>query len=65
MLHSIFQWPTNAARPELGFCPVMVMGHALCSDFSMLSRTLNINAAVFDTVVKIINTQHLCREVGF
>jgi hypothetical protein len=30
----------------------------------MLSRTLSVNLAVFDTVVKIIDTQHLCRETG-
>jgi len=64
MLDSIFKWPINAEQPELGFCPVIVMGHALRGDLAMLSRTLGVHAAVFDTVVSTIDTQQLCRETG-
>ncbi|KAH3913924.1 hypothetical protein HBI56_056010 [Parastagonospora nodorum] len=62
MLESIFKWSFDAEYPELGFCPVIVMGHALSGDLAMLSRTLGVHAAVFDTVVSIIDTQQLCRE---
>jgi hypothetical protein len=64
MLDSIFRWPIDPASPSLGSCPVVVVGHSLKDDFLMLSRTLSVNLAVFDTVVKIIDTQHLCRETG-
>jgi hypothetical protein len=65
MLDSIFRWPIDPSKPELGSCPVAVLGHSLKDDFLMLSRTLGVNPAVFDTVVKTIDTQHLCRETGF
>jgi hypothetical protein len=65
MLDSIFRWPVDHARPELGFCPVVVLGHSLKDDFQILSRTLGVHAATFDTVVKTIDTQHLCKETGF
>ncbi|KAH5308565.1 hypothetical protein HBI55_060650 [Parastagonospora nodorum] len=62
MVESIFKLSFDAEYPELGFCPVIVMGHALSGDLAMLSRTLGVHAAVFDTVVSIIDTQQLCRE---
>jgi hypothetical protein len=64
MLDSIFRWPIDPSKPELGSCPVVVLGHSLKNDFLMLSRTLGVNPALFDTVVKTIDTQHLCRETG-
>jgi hypothetical protein len=65
MLDSIFRWPIDPSFPALGSCPVVVLGHSLKDDFVMLSRTLGVNPAVFDTIVKTIDTQHLCRETGF
>lgn len=62
MLESIFRWLVDAEQPELGFCPVIVMGHALSGDLAMLSRTLGVHAAVFDTAASIIDTQQLCRS---
>jgi hypothetical protein len=65
MLEEFFNWPIDNLKPELGNCPVVVMGHALKGDLDMLSSTLGVDAAVFDTVVKTIDTQHLCREAGW
>jgi hypothetical protein len=65
MLDSIFNWPIDENRPELGYCPVVLMGHALSGDLSMLSSTLGVHAAAFDTVVKIIDTQSLCIETDY
>jgi hypothetical protein len=64
MIHSMFQWPIDPSNPALGNCPVVVLGHALSNDFRMLSQTIGVNAAVFDAVVKTIDTQQLCRETG-
>ena len=65
MLDSVFLWHVDPTKPELGYCPVVVMGHSLKDDFNMLSRTLGVRPAVFETVVKTIDTQHLCRETGY
>jgi hypothetical protein len=65
MLEGFFKWPIDPTKPELGYCPVIAMGHALKNDFAMLSSTLEVDAAVFDTVVKTIDTQHLCHETGW
>jgi hypothetical protein len=64
MLESIFKWPIDAEHPELSFCPVIVMGQALSGDLAILSRTLGVHAAVFDTAISIIDTQQLCRKTG-
>lgn len=64
MLDSIFCWPIDPNRPELGSCPVVVVGHALSNDFSTLSRTLGIRADIFKTVVRTIDTQNLCVQTG-
>jgi hypothetical protein len=64
MLHGMFRWPIDPSELSLGNCPVVVLGHALQNDFRMLSQTLSVNPAVFDTVVKTIDTQQLCRETG-
>lgn len=61
---SIFRWPIDAARPELGHCHFVVLGHSLKDDFNMLSRTLGVHPGVFEIVVKSIDTQQLCRETG-
>jgi hypothetical protein len=65
MLDSIFHWPIDPAKPHLGNCPIVLMGHALKGDLRMLSDTLGIRATAFDTVVKTIDTQNLCRETGY
>lgn len=64
MLKEIFAWPINELNPESGFCPIVVMGHALDGDLDMLSKILGFNAASLGTIVKTIDTQHLARETG-
>jgi hypothetical protein len=41
------------------------MGHFIKDDFNMLSRTLNVHADVFETVVRMIETQRRCSKTGF
>ncbi|KAJ4377543.1 hypothetical protein N0V83_000368 [Neocucurbitaria cava] len=65
MLRDIFAWPIDKDQPELGYCPVVVVGHALRGDFSRLHDTLGFNAAQVGTVVKMIDTQQLSRETGY
>lgn len=65
MLTEMFTWPIEHGKPERGYCPVVVMGHSIGDDFAQLNKTLGFNAAGFDSVVKIIDTQHLSRETGY
>ena len=64
LLDAILQWEINFNKPELGYCPVVLMGHALNNDLNMLTRSLGVKASVFDTVVKTVDTQHLCVDTG-
>ncbi|KAF1828495.1 hypothetical protein BDW02DRAFT_615400 [Decorospora gaudefroyi] len=52
MLTEMIAWPIDERQPELGFCPVVVMGHALNGDISMLKNTLGFNSASLGSVVK-------------
>lgn len=64
MLKKMFAWPIDHRKPELGLCPVVVLGHALHGDMAMLKDTLGFDAMALGTVVKIIDTQHLANECG-
>jgi hypothetical protein len=65
MLEETFQWPVDKQNPELGFCPVVVLGHALHGDMAMLKSTLGFDAIALGTVVKIIDTQNLAKECEY
>jgi hypothetical protein len=65
MLKEMFQWPVDPRSLELGYCPVVVMGHALSGDMAMLVRTLGFDAMALGTVVKVIDTQHLAKECAY
>jgi len=65
MLKEMFAWPIDAEKPELGFCPVVVMGHALHGDMDLLRSALGFDADALGTVVSVIDTQVLARECGF
>lgn len=65
MLENTFRWPVDSRSPQLGNCPVVLIGHALKNDFSALSRALGVHTAVFENVVSTIDTQELCRSTGF
>jgi hypothetical protein len=65
MLTSMFKWPIDERDESLGFCPVVVMGHALFGDIDMLSSTLDFHAMGMGTVVKIIDTQQIAKECGY
>ncbi|KAF2123924.1 hypothetical protein P153DRAFT_254745, partial [Dothidotthia symphoricarpi CBS 119687] len=64
-LKGVFNYLIDATQPELGFCPVVVVGHALHNDLEQLSSTLNFDAKVLETVVKTIDTQQLSRECDY
>lgn len=57
MLENTFRWPVDSRSPQLGNCPVVLIGHALKNDFSALSRALGVHTAVFENVVSTIDTQ--------
>ncbi|KAI4941356.1 hypothetical protein J4E91_010801 [Alternaria rosae] len=65
MLTAMFQWPVDEKDTSEGFCPVVVMGHALQGDMAMLNSTLGFNAMAPGTVVKVIDTQYLAKECGY
>ncbi|KAI4628008.1 hypothetical protein J4E80_002144 [Alternaria sp. BMP 0032] len=65
MLTAMFQWPVDDTDASKGFCPVVVMGHALSGDMSMLNSTLGFNAMALGTVVKVIDTQYLAKECKY
>jgi hypothetical protein len=64
MMADIFCWPIEESKPELGFCPVVLVGHALDNDLRKLRNTLGFSATSLDTVVKVIDTQDLARTAS-
>lgn len=65
MLDSAFHWPIDESRPELGSCPVVIIGHAVENDTQALSHSLGIDPSFFDTVVRTVDTQDLSLETGY
>jgi hypothetical protein len=63
-LKDAFQWPMDPEKPELGYCPVIFLGHSLSNDTQMLADSLNFSASVFGTVVRFIDTQNLAKSTG-
>jgi hypothetical protein len=65
MLKEMFEWLVDPEKPELGFCPVVVLGHALHGDMAMLKSILGFDAMALGTVVKIVDTQNMAKECGY
>jgi hypothetical protein len=64
-LDKTFGWPLEVSTPKDGFCPVILMGHALGGDLDKLQNTINWNPQSLGNVVKIIDTQKIIREIGW
>ncbi|KAF2870039.1 hypothetical protein BDV95DRAFT_595609 [Massariosphaeria phaeospora] len=64
VLDDAFGWPIDPAKPELGFCPVVFLGHAISNDLSMLNRAVGFNSSSLGTVVATIDTQDIANENG-
>jgi hypothetical protein len=55
-------WPISS-KPGASKCPVVFLGHAVSNELQML-RDLQVNPAVIESVVAIIDTQQIAREQG-
>ena len=64
MLTECFGWEIDPSRPELGNCPVVVLGHALHNDLPKLHEHVGFDHRQLGTVVKQIDTQHLAASTG-
>lgn len=67
MLESSFKWALNAEKPEDGFCPTFLIGHAIQNDTNGrhgLEHTLGFDAYTTGTVVATIDTQTMACELG-
>jgi hypothetical protein len=64
MLTECFYWDRTTGRPQDGKCPVVIIGHALHNDTGGLSRTIGFQPEDADTVVAMIDTQQMARELG-
>ncbi|KAF2679742.1 hypothetical protein K458DRAFT_460583 [Lentithecium fluviatile CBS 122367] len=64
-LNDAFGWPLEPGKPELGYCPVILLGHALGGDLDKLQNTLGWSPQLLGNIVKIIDTQQLVRDVGW
>lgn len=64
-LTELFGWKIDASRPELGYCPVVVLGHALNNDLPKLRQAVGFDYTQLGTVVMTIDTQNLVASTGF
>ncbi|KAL1607972.1 hypothetical protein SLS60_002911 [Paraconiothyrium brasiliense] len=64
MLEECFYWDVTAGRAQDGKCPTVVIGHALRNDADGLARTVGFEPEAADTVVAVIDTQQMAREMG-
>ncbi|KAF1962638.1 hypothetical protein CC80DRAFT_379667, partial [Byssothecium circinans] len=62
-LNETFGQLLDPSKPELGFRPVILLGHALGSDLAKLSTTMDWSPCDFHNVVKVLDTQQLARDV--
>ncbi|KAF2242329.1 hypothetical protein BU26DRAFT_524476 [Trematosphaeria pertusa] len=63
-LKECFGWHVDPKKPELGYCPVVVVGHALGNDLRKLYMTLGFDPYALGNIVKVIDTQQLARQCG-
>ncbi|KAF3034108.1 hypothetical protein E8E11_000059, partial [Didymella keratinophila] len=65
MLTKCFGWAIDKRRPELGNCPVLVLGHALGNDMPKLYNQVGFDLARLGTMVHSIDTQELASTTGY
>ncbi|KAF2742746.1 hypothetical protein M011DRAFT_529603 [Sporormia fimetaria CBS 119925] len=66
-LRDVFQVPINPNNPRGPVCPVIFLGHAIKNDIRMLSKFLGEEdgtSSIFDSMVAVIDTQIIARELG-
>jgi hypothetical protein len=64
-LNDAFGWLLDSTKPELGYCPVILLGHALGGDLDKLQNTLGWSPQSLGNIVKVVDTQQLVRDVGW
>jgi hypothetical protein len=64
-LDDAFGWLLETGKPELGLCPVIMLGHALGGDLDKLQNTLGWNPQSLGNIVKVLDTQQIIRDVGW
>ncbi|KAJ4353547.1 uncharacterized protein N0V89_005277 [Didymosphaeria variabile] len=64
MLEECFYWDVTAGKPQDGKCPTVVIGHALHNDTDGLARTIGFEPQAAETVVAVLDTQQMAREMG-
>ncbi|KAJ4336832.1 hypothetical protein N0V95_008498 [Ascochyta clinopodiicola] len=65
MLTECFSWAISNENPELGTCPIVVLGHALHNDLPKLLPLVGFDYLKSGNVVKQIDTQDLARSTGY
>ncbi|KAF9697722.1 hypothetical protein EKO04_004467 [Ascochyta lentis] len=65
MLIECFSRAISDERPELGNCPVVVLGHTLPTDLPKFLPAVGFDYLKVGTVVKQIGTQNMARSTGY
>jgi hypothetical protein len=65
MLTKCFGWAIDKHRPELGNCPVLVLGHALGNDMPKLYEHVGFDIGRLGTMVHKIDSQVLASTMGY
>ncbi|KAJ4371715.1 hypothetical protein N0V86_008268 [Didymella sp. IMI 355093] len=64
MLTDIFNWPIDPQRPDIGFCPVVILGHAIMeNDESVLGKALGFSISQLPNYVRTLDNQDLTPEM--
>ena len=64
MLATSFSWEITAGEPQGGICPSVLIGHDIAMDTNGLARTIGFDPISSGTVVAMLDTQQMAREVG-
>ena len=64
LLQDSFCWPIDATKPELGCCPVVVLGHSLDNHVYQLRQQLDVDIYKYGTIVAAIDARQIAREIG-
>ncbi|KAF2117088.1 hypothetical protein BDV96DRAFT_657137 [Lophiotrema nucula] len=59
LLENTFAWDIDPQRPELGKCPVVLIGHGIHIDIQRLQKALGTDIYGLETMVRIIDIQNL------